>query len=154
MTADGPAEGLSVEVHRAEPWIDEVPDLVPLIERAARAAADSGGSPPEGSVSVTLLSEAEIAAMNRRWLEREGATDVIAFEVGDDALMADLYIAPEVARRRSAADGVPLREELARLAVHGTLHALGHEHPEDEGRWESEMYRLQELLVARVIGSE
>lgn len=154
MTAGGPPEGPSVEVHRAEPWRGEVPDLVPLIERAARAAAAAGGSAPEGSISVTLLSEEEIAGMNRRWLEREGGTDVIAFEVGDDELMADLYIAPEVARRRAAPDGVPLREELVRLAVHGTLHALGHEHPEDEGRWESEMYRLQERLVARVIGSE
>lgn len=148
------AAGPSVEVHRAEPWEDEVPGLVALLERAARLTAATRGDAAGGAISLTLLPEEEMAAMNRRWFGREGGTDVISFELGDDELMADVYIAPEVGRRRADAEGVGLREELVRLAVHGTLHALGHDHPEDEGRWESEMYRLQERLVARVMAGE
>ena len=153
MTGPGP-RGPSVAVHRSEPWSDEVPDLVALLERAARLTAAIGGDTSGGTISLTLLPEEEMADMNRRWLGREGATDVISFELGDDELMADVYIAPEVGRRRAEVEGIELREELVRLAVHGTLHALGHDHPEDEGRWESEMYRLQERLVARTIAGE
>ena len=153
MTGRG-ASGPSVEVHRSEPWTDEVPDLVALLERAARLTAATGEGASGGTISLTLLSEEEMAEMNRRWLGRQGGTDVISFDLGDDRLMADVYIAPEVGRRRAEAEGIGLREELVRLAVHGTLHALGHDHPEDEGRWESEMYRLQERLVARTIAGE
>ena len=153
MTGREPA-GPGVEVHRAEPWTEEVPGLVALLERAVRLAASTDDTAAGGSISLTLLPEEEMAAMNRRWFERGGGTDVISFELGDDELLADIYIAPEVGRRRARAEGVGLREELVRLAVHGTLHALGHDHPEDEGRWESEMYRLQERLVARAVAGE
>lgn len=154
MTADPGAGGVRVELNGLEPWLEELPDLNDLLERAVRLALASVEARVSGSVSLTLLPEEEIAALNRRWFERDAPTDVISFEIGDEALMADLYVAPEVARRRAGEQGVGLREELARLAVHGTLHALGHDHPENEGRWNSPMYRLQERLVARAVGSE
>jgi len=43
-----------------------------------------------------------------------------------------------------------VREELARLVVHGTLHVLGHDHPVDAGRGSSPMWRRQELLLTRL----
>ncbi len=56
------------------------------------------------------------------------------------------------ARRQAAELGVPLDEELVRLAVHGTLHVLGHDHPEGPGREESPMFALQEALVRAIRG--
>lgn len=154
MTA-GPDPGpVRVELNRLGRWSEEVPELAPLLERAARLALGSGEAGLRGSLSVTLLSEGEIAELNRRWLGRDEPTDVISFELGDDELMADVYVAPEVARRRAREAGVTLREELARLTIHGVLHALGHDHPEGGDRWESPMFRLQEGLVARATGSE
>jgi probable rRNA maturation factor len=41
-----------------------------------------------------------------------------------------------------------VRQELIRLVVHGTLHALGREHPEGDGRTSSAMWRRQERYVA------
>lgn len=154
MTAASGSGDVRVELNRLEPWLAELPDLHVLLERAVRLALASVEGPISGSVSLTLLPEEEIAVMNRRWFGRDAPTDVLSFEIGDEELMADLYVAPEVARRRAGEQEVGLREELARLAVHGTLHALGHDHPEDEGRWRSPMYRLQERLVARAVGSE
>ena len=46
-----------------------------------------------------------------------------------------------------------VREELARLVVHGTLHVLGHDHPEDDSRLRSPMWRRQERLLRRVLGA-
>lgn len=154
MTGAGDPGGLRVELNHLEGWSGEVPDLAELLERAVRLAAGAADPPAKGSVSVTLLPDDEIAALNRRWLGRSEPTDVISFELGDGELMADVYVAPEVARRRAAGEGVGLEEELVRLTIHGVLHALGHDHPEGEERWESPMYRLQERLVARVAGSE
>lgn len=149
----GPA-GVRVDLNGLGPWLREIPDLGSLLERAVRLALETRDAELSGSVSLALLPEEEIVEMNRRWFGREGPTDVISFELGDEELMADLYVAPEVARRRAAEASVPLREELARLAVHGTLHALGHDHPEGDDRWDSAMYGLQERLVARAVGSE
>ena len=44
-----------------------------------------------------------------------------------------------------------LTEELVRLAIHGTLHVLGHEHPEGEDRYTCEMFILQERLVQALL---
>jgi probable rRNA maturation factor len=65
----------------------------------------------------------------------------------------DVYLCPEVARENARRHGVPVREEVARLVVHGTLHVLGHEHPEDDTRTRSAMWRRQERLLARLYGS-
>jgi Uncharacterized protein family UPF0054. len=40
-----------------------------------------------------------------------------------------------------------VREELARLVIHGTLHILGLEHPEGDDRFSSPMWRKQERIL-------
>jgi probable rRNA maturation factor len=62
-------------------------------------------------------------------------------------LVGDIYIAPEVARRNALSFGVPQREEVARLVVHGVLHVAGYDHPEGAARIESPMWRRQEQLL-------
>ncbi len=91
--------------------------------------------------------------MNQRHFKRRGATDVISFGFRDPAgaTIGDVYICPEVAALNARRYGVPVREELLRLVVHGTLHALGHEHPEGATRESSPMWRRQEQLLKRVL---
>lgn len=152
--ADGPA-GAGVEVHlNRMPGSGEVPGepLEPALRRAVRLALATSDRPLSGELSITCLDEAEIAGLNRRWLDREGPTDVLAFDLGEgERLTGDVYLCPAVARRQAAEAEVGLREELVRLAVHGTLHVLGHDHPEDDERWSSAMFELQEELVARAL---
>ena len=62
-----------------------------------------------------------------------------------------MYVAPEVARRSAKELEISEAEELVRLVIHGTLHVLGHEHPEGDDREGSPMYRLQEALVDQVM---
>lgn len=106
-------------------------------------------------VSLTLLSRPRMAAMNRAHLGTPGATDVIAFGFRDPqgAVIGDVYLCPMVARANATRFGVSVREELLRLAVHGTLHALGHDHPVGEARVRSPMWRRQERLLTRVLGT-
>lgn len=105
-------------------------------------------------LSVAFVSRGTIAALNRRHLKRRGTTDVIAFgfaPAGDRGpVVGDVYIAADVARAQARELGVPVSEELLRLVVHGTLHVLGHDHPEGARRVASAMWRRQESLLSRL----
>jgi probable rRNA maturation factor len=123
-----------------------------LLGRAVRAALREDGV-RTAELSVTLLADAEIADMNRQFLAHAGPTDVISFPLYDDGEdpVGDIYIGYEQALRQAAAHDVAAAEELVRLAVHGVLHVLGHEHPDGDERVASAMWRMQERIVARVM---
>lgn len=107
---------------------------------------------PAAQISVTLLSDESIRAMNRQYLNIDRPTDVIAFSLGDaERPLGDVYVGYEQATRQAVEHGVPLAEELARLAIHGTLHVLGYDHPEGEERLESPMFERQEQLLSEVL---
>jgi probable rRNA maturation factor len=112
---------------------------------------------PGAHVSVTRLATARMKALNRRTFGRRGLTDVIAFPLPqpDGILRGDIYVCPAAARawvRGSGGGAQALREELVRLAVHGTLHVLGYDHPAGPGRTRSRMWRTQERYVRRLVG--
>ncbi len=107
---------------------------------------------PRAMLSITLVSTRTMARLNREHLGHRGATDVITFAFGDDGsgvLVADIYICPEVAREQAARFRVGVREEVARLVVHGALHACGWDHPVDADREGSPMWQRQERLLSR-----
>jgi probable rRNA maturation factor len=119
-------------------------------ERASRAR-----------IELTLLDGDAMRRLNRRAFGRRRLTDVIAFALPqvDGSLLGDVYICPEVAVRfvgngRRGAEGSDterVREEMIRLAVHGTLHVLGYDHPEGRGRTRSAMWRRQERYLRRLL---
>jgi probable rRNA maturation factor len=106
-------------------------------------------------VSITFVSGGAIARLNREHLDHEGPTDVISFAftraTATDPVIGDIYICPDVARENARARRASVREETARLVVHGILHILGYDHPEDETREESDMWRRQERLLRRIV---
>lgn len=104
-------------------------------------------------VSLTLMTPRQMAALNRKHLGHAGATDIITFGFRDPAgaVIGDVYVCPDVARANAQAFGVPLREEMLRLAVHGALHVLGYEHPEGDARTRSPMWKRQERLLRQVL---
>lgn len=128
------------------------PDADTDLIRAAveRTLAEVAGGVTE--VSVTLLGDGEMRDLNARYLRHDRTTDVLAFALGDGAdVVGDVYLGFEQARRQAREQGVPLREELARLAIHGTLHVAGHDHPEGDERWASPMFELQERILADLL---
>ncbi len=116
-----------------------------------RKALDADGR--EAELSITLVDDEEIKRLNREYRGHDRPTDVIAFSLGGPGQpLGDVYVGAEQARRQAEALGVPLSEELVRLAIHGTLHVLGHDHPDGDERFASPMYLLQEQLLGEVLG--
>jgi probable rRNA maturation factor len=104
-------------------------------------------------ISITFVDAAAISRLNRAHLGHPGPTDVISFQFNrvkrSDAVIGDIYICPTVAKQNAAERKAGAREEMARLVIHGVLHVLGYDHPEDRRRESSPMWRRQEQLVRR-----
>lgn len=128
--------------------------MKPLADRAVRRiiAAVLQGERRTAEVTVTFLGPARMQALNREHLGHDRPTDVISFglRTPDGGLVGDIYVCRAVAARQAKALGIPLRQELVRLVVHGTLHVLGYDHPEGEGRTTGTMWRRQERYVGRL----
>ena len=133
----------------------ESPVALERIADAVRWVLRSRGV-EEAEVSVALLSDAAIAAMNREYLGHEGPTDAITFTLNepDEPPLGDIYLGAAQAERQAAEFGATAAEEILRLAMHGTLHVLGFEHPEGPERTESEMFRLQEEALRAFLKAE
>ena len=136
-------DAVGVRVPLARQRVAEIARTVLRAEKVRRAR-----------LSIAFVDDARIARLNRRHLGHRGATDVISFALADDAsqgIVGDIYIAPAVARRNAADQGIPARDELTRLVVHGVLHVVGYDHPEGAGRHESAMWLRQEQLVRTLV---
>ena len=100
-------------------------------------------------MSITFLGRDAMRRLNAEHKGHDRPTDVLSFAMTDPAgrTLGDVYVCPWVARREARARAIPFREELIRLVIHGTLHALGREHPEGTARTRSAMWRRQERYV-------
>ncbi|MCH2459702.1 MAG: rRNA maturation RNase YbeY [Gemmatimonadetes bacterium] len=126
---------------------------IDLIERAIRMTLDEDGTIAE--ISLALLADSEMQELNLRHLGKDSTTDVISFSLGGEGLVVgDVYVGFEQAMRQAEELGIEVGEELARLAIHGTLHVLGYDHPEGPERSNSPMFQVQEPLLRKHLGSE
>ena len=126
---------------------------IDLIERAIRMTLDEDGTIAE--ISLALLADSEMQELNLRHLGKDSTTDVISFSLGGEGLVVgDVYVGFEQAIRQADELGIEVGEELARLAIHGTLHVLGYDHPEGPERAKSPMFQVQEQLLRNLLGSE
>ena len=117
------------------------------LDRLARRAARERRGPVR--LSVALLSDAEIARLNRRWLGHRGPTDVISFALsppGRRGLEGELAVGVETARREAASRGHAAYDELMLYVAHGILHLLGHDDAEPAGR--ARMRRAERAWLA------
>lgn len=123
------------------------------------------GYPDAAEVTLLFVDEDEMASYNSRFLDRRGATDVLAFPVetlvpgvipdadpqGPPIMLGDVVIAPSYVRRQADDLGVPFEDEMALMVTHGILHLLGYDHESDTDAERME-HRERELLslVGRV----
>jgi probable rRNA maturation factor len=108
-----------------------------------------------GTLSIAVVSDARVRALNRRYRGVNRATDVLSFPVNGErrpargepraTTLGDIVIARGVARRQARAAGHSELTEWRVLALHGLLHLLGYDHEDDGGR----MHRAERRLRRR-----
>jgi probable rRNA maturation factor len=90
---------------------------------------------PDAELSILLVNDAQIRELNRRYLQRDKPTNVLAFPMrkGEYStlhphLLGDLVISVETAQRQSRRFGLNPMQMIILLMVHGILHLIGYEH--------------------------
>jgi probable rRNA maturation factor len=89
----------------------------------------------EAELSLLLVNDLQIQALNQRYLRRDKPTNVLAFPMREGEfstlhphLLGDLVISVETAKRQSNRFGLNAMEMVILLMVHGVLHLIGYEH--------------------------
>ena len=98
-----------------------------------------------GTLTVALVPDARIRALNRQYRHESTTTDVLSFPAAEPGQLGDVVIATGVAGRQAQSAGHTLQAEIRVLALHGLLHLLGYDHEHDDGR----MDRLERRLRRR-----
>lgn len=146
-----PVEG-EVEVFGVDEQSEHPIDLARWVDLAANALHDSGVR-GEAELSLLFVGEDVMAEFNKRFMDADGPTDVLAFPIDDPIdggrwpdsgatgpdreppevselpmLLGDVVICPSVAARQAPEHAGSFDDELALLIVHGILHVLGMDH--------------------------
>jgi probable rRNA maturation factor len=101
-------------------------------------------------LTIRVVDEAEITALNRQYRGKEGATNVLSFPYEAipgvaSGLLGDIVICAPVVASESVAQGKPLDAHWAHIVIHGVLHLLGYDHHQDDAAHKMEA-RETELL--------
>ena len=138
----GPREGVNVSGNGALP-----PRTVERVIRHVLAQERK-----RAAIAVTFVGPRRMQELNARYLDHDEVTDVISFGLPqpDGSVAGDVYVCRYAAVRQARELGVPVRVELMRLLVHGTLHVLGWDHPAGALRTTSPMWQRQEKYLGQV----
>ncbi len=102
------------------------------------------------SCAFIFVTDAALKQMHSDYLNDPTATDVITFDLGEDAVEGEIYISTERARAQAEEYGVTPEEEVLRLMVHGLLHLKGYDDLTDGDRLV--MKREENKLVEQLKG--
>ncbi len=118
-------------------------------------------------MSLSLVRDAEIRALNRAHRQKDAPTDVLSFPLYDpdafdrrprtrprapvagERMLGDIVISVDTARAQAAHYDAPLEREVERLLIHGMLHLCGHDH---ERAGERRVMQREERRLAEAIG--
>jgi len=125
-------------------------DRAEIIDLARRVLLGEGRH--RASISIAMVDQATIHALNRAHLRHDWPTDVIGFPLSspdDPVLAGELVVSAEMARATASEIGVDPRDELALYIVHGLLHLCGHD---DAGESDAARMRRREDEVLTGLG--
>ena len=114
---------------------------------------------PDGELSILIVYDPQIAALNQEYLNRNGPTNVISFpmKAGEFAnisptLLGDVVISVETACKEGEIAGIGWEGRMSELMVHGILHLFGYDHErtdEEASQMEAKSKQLLGLIAKR-----
>ncbi len=141
---------LDVQVAVATPGLPGEDALREWVSTALRGAGAKRDAP---ELSIRIVDEAEMTALNQRYRGKSGPTNVLSFpfeavaEV-DTGLLGDIVICAPVVAEEARAQDKPLHAHWAHMVIHGVLHLLGYDHHHE--REAEEMERLETTLLEKL----
>lgn len=132
-----------------------------LIRKACTATLKLEGFEDPAEVSVTLVNDETIRAMNNQFRRIDASTDVLSFPLGENGvyddnpetgakMLGDIVISVEHAFSQADLYGHGIEREIAFLTVHSMLHLLGYDH--ENGGLEKTIMREKEEKVLDALG--
>ncbi len=84
-------------------------------------------------LSVAFVNEKEIKKLNKRYLKRNRATDVLSFP-GENKFLGEIVICLPQAKKQAKKEKHPLIKEIKILIIHGILHLIGFDHQKEKDK--------------------
>jgi|AntRauTorckE6833_2_1112554.scaffolds.fasta_scaffold03059_6 probable rRNA maturation factor len=120
-------------------------NYAPLLEKVMKKAFKMQKVSKKETLNIILVSNEKMQELNRNFRSVDRITDVLTFPNIIDGELGDVFIAPYAAMAQAKNYGHSFKRELAFLAVHGFLHALGFTHETEEK--EMIMFNVQENIL-------
>lgn len=124
--------------------------LADLLQRAADLTWTMAGDGGPASISVALMDDRAITALNAAFRGKDKPTDVLSFPADDDGLpgldngfLGDIALALPFIRAEAAIEEKHFEDHLVHLFVHGVLHLIGHDHEEPAEAQEMEEFETR-----------
>ena len=126
----------NIEVVESSPQWRALPGIEKLARRGIEASLETSGIRilDGAEVSVQLVDDSRIRALNAQWRGLDKPTNVLSFpasapeKIAAAPMLGDIVMAFETAEREAAEEGKTLADHAAHLVVHGFLHLLGFDH--------------------------
>ena len=104
-------------------------------------------------VDIAVVASRRIAALNRRYLQHAGATDVLSFDLSapGGGIVVQVIVCAEMAVRQARLRRISPQRELMLYIVHGLLHVMGYDDTTPQAA--EKMYARQEELLEAFLAS-
>ena len=108
----------------------------------------------DAEVTIRIVDEDEGRELNKTWRNKDYATNVLSFPVGETIeqapdFLGDIVICVQVVEREAKEQGKDIEAHWAHLIVHGILHIQGYDH---EIESEADIMEAKEILILKKIG--
>ena len=143
---------LSIDIAMKEPaWNTTLPDTEALVDTAVASIFSLVENPKLGELSIALVGDAEIQALNRDYRQKDKPTNVLSFpDEGPAPLLGDIVLALETVQREAAEKSISLKHHVTHLIIHGLLHLQGYDHDTDETAAEMEGLEIAALAALNI----
>ncbi|MCP5266564.1 MAG: rRNA maturation RNase YbeY [Burkholderiaceae bacterium] len=106
---------------------------LPASRARIRRLVSAALEPRPAEITIRFVGRAESQALNSAYRGKAGPTNVLTFGYdGADRLCADIVVCVPLVRDEARVQRKPFDHHLAHLLVHGSLHARGLDHLEDQ----------------------
>lgn len=149
---------LNIDIAVQDPQWEDIKDLENITHEAITRTMDMADTPDNADnkpfeISVVFVNDDMIRVLNKEYRGKNKPTNVLSFAMLDDentpetaiVSLGDIILAFETVAREANDNDRFIRDHIAHLLVHGTLHLLGYDHLEDDDA------NMMETLEIRIL---